>query len=240
MADNDTLAAPPPAEEPVAAPAADEAAPAKKKKTGLIIAIVAVLVLVLGAGGGWWYWQHQQKLKAAEAEAQLGNRLKAQLNYRKQNKPPIFVPLDEMIVNLPGKGGENYLQVKIVLRAGDSSVESKLKEFGPLVRDRVLTVLSSRSKDQLATVEGKQLLAREVALVINSIIEPQLTAIYVLQQEPSTADLRNLERLGAIPKEGSAGDRISAAAREAAAQFWRVTELDLPVQQVLFNAFVMQ
>jgi hypothetical protein len=29
-------------------------------------------------------------------------------------------------------------------------------------------------------------------------------------------------------------------AKEAAAQFWKVTEMDLPVQAVLFNALVMQ
>ncbi|MGB4010971.1 MAG: flagellar basal body-associated FliL family protein, partial [Zwartia sp.] len=101
------------------------------------------------------------------------------------------------------------------------------------------TVLSSRSVSELATVEGKAALSKDLALVINAIIEPQLTAIFVLQQDPSTADLRNLERLGAIPKQ-SDGASYSTVAREAAAQFWRVTEMDLPVQAVLFSAMVMQ
>jgi len=38
----------------------------------------------------------------------------------------------------------------------------------------------------------------------------------------------------------SAGERVGDAAKEAAAQFWKVTEMDLPVQAVLFNKFVMQ
>ena len=53
------------------------------------------------------------------------------------------------------------------------------------------------------------------------------------------ADLRNLERLGAIPKQGN-GTSYSTVAKEAAAQFWRITETDLPVQAVLFSAMVMQ
>ena len=91
-----------------------------------------------------------------------------------------------------------------------------------------------------AIVEGKTMMAREVALVINSIIAPQLTAIYILQQQPATADLQNLERIGAIPKETSTGKKITNEAARAAAEFWNVTEMDLPVQAVLFSAFVMQ
>ena len=93
---------------------------------------------------------------------------------------------------------------------------------------------------ELATVEGKTMMAREIALVINSIIAPQITAIYVLQQQPNTADMQNLERIGAMPKETSSGQKISGEAARAAAEFWNVTEMDLPVQAVLFSTFVMQ
>ena len=145
-----------------------------------------------------------------------------------------------MIVNLPGRGGEHYLHTKIVLRTADSSTESKVKQFLPVIRDKIITVLSSRQMQELATVEGKTMMAREVALVINSIIAPQLTAIYILQQQPATADLQNLERIGAIPKETSTGKKITNEAARAAAEFWNITEMDLPVQAVLFSSFVMQ
>ena len=159
---------------------------------------------------------------------------------RKENAPPIYIPLDEMIVNLPGRGGEHYLQTKIVLRTNDSSTEGKIKNFMPVIRDKIITVLSSRQMQELATVEGKVMMAREIALVINSIIAPQLTAIYVLQQQPGTADMQNLERIGAVPKETSSGQKITGEAARAAAEFWNVTEMDLPVQAVLFSSFVMQ
>ena len=53
-------------------------------------------------------------------------------------------------------------------------------------------------------------------------------------------DLANLERIGAIPKQTTAGERLSQTAIEAAAQYWKVTEMDLPVQGVLFDRLVMQ
>jgi flagellar FliL protein len=234
-----------------AAPAAGPATPAngentqeaeKPKSKKMLFIIIGVVVLLVAAVGGYMYMKSSEEArKIQEAEAKRPeNILKKQLTERKQNAPPIYIPLDEMIVNLPGRGGEHYLQAKIVLRTNDSATEGKIKSFMPVIRDKIITVLSSRQMQELATVEGKVMMAREIALVINSIIAPQLTAIYILQQQPGTADMQNLERIGAVPKETSTGQKISGEAARAAAEFWNVTEMDLPVQAVLFSSFVMQ
>jgi len=214
----------------------------KPKSKKMLFLIIGLIVVVAGGVGGYFYMQHNAELKRQqEAEDKRPeNILKKQLMERKENAAPIYIALDEMIVNLPGRGGEHYLQTKMVLRTNDGSTEDKIKTFMPVIRDKIITVLSSRQMQELATVEGKTMMAREVALVINSIIAPQLTAIYILQQQPATADIQNLERIGAVPKETSSGQKITGEAARAAAEFWNVTEMDLPVQAVLFNTFVMQ
>ena len=228
------------------APAADshnqEDAPPPKSSKKFLIIVIALVVLIGGGIGGYMYLDHSAKVKKEHEEEanRPENILKRQLTERKENAPPIYIPMDEMIVNLPGRGGEHYLQTKIVLRTADSGTESKIKQFEPVIRDKIITVLSSRQMQELATVEGKTMMAREIALVINSIIAPQITAIYVLQQQPNTADMQNLERIGAMPKETSSGQKMSGEAARAAAEFWNVTEMDLPVQAVLFSTFVMQ
>ncbi len=215
---------------------------AKKQKKKKLMMIVAAVVVLAGAVGYYIYHKNNEEAArhAAEEAQKPENILKKQLSERKANATPIYVPMDEIVVNLPGRGGEHYLQTKIVLRTGDSSTEGKIKDNLPQIRDRVITVLSSRQMQEFATVEGKTMLSKEVALVINSIISPQLTAIYVLQQQPSTADMQNLERLSVVPKETSTGKKISVEAANAAAAFWNITEMDLPVQAVLFSTFVMQ
>ena len=219
---------------------AEEAQKPKGKKTLFII--VGLVVVIVAAVGGYMYMQHSAEVKRQQEaeEKRPENILKKQLMERKENAPPIYIPLEEMVVNLPGRGGEHYLQAKIVLRTNDSATEGKIKNFMPVIRDKIITVLSSRQMQELATVEGKVMMAREIALVINSIIAPQLTAIYILQQQPGTADMQNLERIGAVPKETSSGQKITGEAARAAAEFWNVTEMDLPVQAVLFSSFVMQ
>jgi flagellar basal body-associated protein FliL len=188
----------------------------------------------------WSQSQAEAKRKQAELEATPEYQLKKQMEFRKENKPPRFIKMDEFTVNLPGRGGEHYLQTTVVLRTGDAATEGKIKQFLPVIRDKIILVLSSRTMQELATVDGKNAMAKEIALVINSIIEPQLTAIYILQQRLESAELANLERIGAVPKQTTAGERLSQTAIEAAAQYWKVTEMDLPVQGVLFDRLVMQ
>jgi flagellar FliL protein len=243
MAEENTLpadaapAAPPPA----ATPEGEEGAPKKGKKK--LIFIILGAVVAIGGGVGYYMWSQQQaeaKRKQAELEATPEYQLKKQMEFRKENKPPRFIKMDEFTVNLPGRGGEHYLQTTVVLRTGDAGTEGKIKQFLPVIRDKIILVLSSRTMQELATVDGKNAMAKEIALVINSIIEPQLTAIYILQQRLESAELANLERIGAVPKQTTAGERLSQTAIEAAAQYWKVTEMDLPVQGVLFDRLVMQ
>jgi len=234
---------------PAAAPAAVNeeaaaaAAAAKGKKKKLIILGAIGAVVIIGAVVGYMMYAKgaaEKAAKQAELEQTPEYKLQQQLKFKKENKPPSFIKMDEFTVNLPGRGGEHYLQASIVLRTADGSTEGRIKDFLPIVRDRVILVLSSRTMQELSTVEGKNNMAREIALVINSIIEPQLTAIFILQQQPGTADMQNLERIGAMPPSTTAGEKLSQTAVQAAAQFWKVSEMDLPVQQVLFDKFVMQ
>jgi flagellar basal body-associated protein FliL len=151
-------------------PEAEEVKP--KSKKGLFI-IIGLVVVLAGAVGGYFYMQHKAELKREQEaeEKRPENILKRQLMERKENAPPNNIPLEEMIVNLPGRGGEHYLQTKIVLRTNDSATEGKIKNFMPVIRDKIITVLSSRQMQELATVEGKVMMAREIALVINSVEE---------------------------------------------------------------------
>ena len=79
-----------------------EAAPAKKGKLKLVIAAVCCLV-ILGAGAGGFFFMRGHG-EEAHAEAP-------------PPKPPSFVEVPDMMVNLVGGPGERvqYLKVKLVL-----------------------------------------------------------------------------------------------------------------------------
>jgi flagellar FliL protein len=104
-------AAPPPA----AVPEGEEGAPKKSKKKLIFILLGAVVAI--GGGVGYYMWSQSQaeaKRKQAELEATPEYQLKKQMEFRKENKPPRFIKMDEFTVNLPGRGGEHYLQTTVV------------------------------------------------------------------------------------------------------------------------------
>jgi len=96
---------------PVAAAEGDEPPP-KKSKLPLIIAIVVVLVLIGGGVGGWMWYSAKKKKEAEEAEQTLESRLKAQMQFKKENKAPTFVKMDPFTVNLPSKGGNTTFRLR--------------------------------------------------------------------------------------------------------------------------------
>lgn len=151
---------------------------------------------------------------------------------------PTLVPLGEFTVQLYTRD-EHYLQVKITLQCGTPTCPMNLREFNPIVRDRIILALGDTSIPDLKTASGKVALAKRLALVVNSIIEPELTAIHVLQNSAALSkDLDRLGRVGAIP--GVYGAEVSQNAVTAANQFWKVTENDLPIQKVFFADMVFQ
>src|SRR6266702_2024548 len=79
-----------------------EATPAKKGKIKLIIAAVG-FIAILGSGAGWFFFMRGHG-EEAHAEAP-------------PPKPPSFIEVPDMLVNLVGAPGARvqYLKVKIVL-----------------------------------------------------------------------------------------------------------------------------
>ena len=137
-----------------AAPAGD--APAKKKGKTLVIAAVAGVLLLGGGGAGAYFFL--AKGKGGEEQA-----ADAKPEKKAEKKAPVFVNLDPFTVNLQDEDGAHYLQVGIVLEATDAGVVDQIKLHMPVIRNRVLLLLSSKRADELLTLAGKQKLADEIA-----------------------------------------------------------------------------
>jgi flagellar FliL protein len=197
----------------------------------------ALLATVLGtsvglgvAVFGWFRYSKKTNIEQENAIKELEMRLNAQLQYKSEKGPTTLFPLEPFTVSVDTKDGKRQLRVEPLLKVSSDKVKVKVKEFLPVLRDRISTLLSSSSIEKLTSVEELEALGKEVALISNAVIEPQLTAIYVLQQQPSKTDLRYLEKIGAMPKDASGTVQMNPSAVQAAAQFWRISETDLPVQ----------
>jgi flagellar FliL protein len=86
-------------------------------------------------------------------------------------KPPVFTRLEQFTVNLQRSDGEDhYLQVEMDLQVADDKVIENIKLRMPQIRNAMLLLLSSKTADDLAPVEGKQKLAAEIVAQVNKIL----------------------------------------------------------------------
>lgn len=142
-----------------AADAGDSAAPKKSKKK--LFAMLAVLLLLAGGGGGGaWYFLGQNKGEHAKKKVE-------------PPAPPVFAALDPFTVNLQPDNGEQYLQVAMTLQVADQAQADLVKLYMPLVRSRLLLLLSSKKASEISTADGKKKLSEEIIAQLKQPFAPQ-------------------------------------------------------------------
>lgn len=149
-----------------AKPAVKGAEPAeapKKSNKALIIAIIVGVLLLTIAGGAAAYFLLAGKKAAPDA------------NHAGASTPsavPVFVSIEPYVVNLQQENGDQFLQVALTLQVNDAETADAIKTFMPLVRSRLLFVLSSKKASELVTVEGKKKLTAEIIASLNQPFTP--------------------------------------------------------------------
>jgi flagellar protein FliL len=132
-------------------------APAKSKKM-LVVILGVVLVLILGGGGAFYFISKQRA--AAYDEEEGGAPAKAVEAAHKS--PPVYLPLDNMVVNLANPGGDRVAQVGITLEVRDAKASDSVKVYLPAIRSGILLLISQRTAEQLLSPEGKEGLAQAI------------------------------------------------------------------------------
>lgn len=128
------------------------------KSRTLRLAFFFLLALGLaGAAGGAYYY--------------LSKRLGGELAVAKVEEP-IFISLDPFTVNLQPNGRSRFLHVAVTLKMTDAKSQSRLIQYSPEVRSRVLNVLSNRTAESLLSGDEKATLATEILAALNQPFAP--------------------------------------------------------------------
>ena len=148
--------------------AAEAGKPPGKSKKMLFIIIGVVLLLVLGGGGAFIFISKQRAAAAAAAEeggeapAAAHAPVAAPVAHNDPKTPPVYLPMDNMVVNLADPGGEKVAQVGITLEVIDAKASDQVKAYMPTIRSGVLMLLSQRTAEELLSPEGKQKLIDDI------------------------------------------------------------------------------
>jgi flagellar FliL protein len=82
----------------------------------------------------------------------------------------VLIPIDTFVVNLAGDGGARYLKVDLELELTSNDVVAELEKRKPQIRDIIITLLSSKTYDQLDSQEDKDFLREEIKNTINGFL----------------------------------------------------------------------
>jgi flagellar FliL protein len=137
-----------------------EGAAAPKGKLKLMIAVVGVL-LIVGGGAATWFLFFRHHGEEAHAEAAPA-------------KPPLFVEVPDMMVNLTGAPGERvqYLKVKVMLEVKEEKQVEAIKPSMPRVTDIFQTYLHELRPADLNGSAGLFRLKEELTKRVNLALAP--------------------------------------------------------------------
>jgi flagellar FliL protein len=143
-----------------------EAAPAPKGKLKLIIAAAGVLI-ILGGGAATWFFFFKHSGEEMHAEGP-------------PVKPPVYVDVPDLLVNLIGLPGERvqYLKVKVVLEVKEDKQVEAIKPAMPRVTDIFQTYLRELRPSDLNGSAGLFRLKEELTRRVNAAVSPtQINAV---------------------------------------------------------------
>jgi len=138
-----------------------------KSKLKLIIMVVGVLA-ILGGGAATWFFFFRHHDEEAHAEM------------APPPKPPVFVEVPDILVNLAGNPGDRiqYLKVKVVLEVKEEKQIEAIKPSMPRVTDIFQTYLRELRPADLTGSAGLFRLKEELTRRVNTAISPsQVNAV---------------------------------------------------------------
>ena len=167
----------------------DEEAGDEKKK-GLPIKLILIVVGVLAlAGGGYFAYTNFFQEEVAEETSEEGKegeegekgengkegeKGKEREGGEELGDPPpdvgVMFTMNPFVVNLAGSSGKRFLKVTVTLELSEPEVNAEFEENLQKITDSILVLLSSKTFDDVYSVEGKFKLKDEITTRTNRFL----------------------------------------------------------------------
>jgi len=154
-------------------PTEESAAPkVSRRKLIIIVAAASLLLLAVGGSAAWFFMKASSAHESDDEDAPVAEaksaadakgkgKGKAKENV-KDRKPSAFMNLDTFTVNLQSEGNDRFLQTTIVFELSDEKTAELIRTQMPIIRSRILLLLSSKNPAELNSLQGKDKLAEEI------------------------------------------------------------------------------
>ncbi len=168
-------------------------APPKKFKKKLMLTAAAIILLIAGGAGALLLMAPPPSESIIAAEKALAERKEMEAL---AHKPPKFIGLGTFTANLIREEGDRYLQVAISLKVTKPELEEKIKANDPEILHRVNMLLQSKRPSELASFEGKEILAQQIREQVEYVLGLRKTAPIISAEQSNNPDTLSTARGG--------------------------------------------
>jgi len=173
--------------------AEEENAQESKKSNNMlmiIIIVVLILLLLLGAtavilltGGNDEATISSKEPQAKEQYTSTQQRRSSSTSNiersRHLNDIGILYPLNTFTVNLKSDAGRRYLKVTMSLELEGEELSLELDNKSPVLRDRIIRILTSKTLEEISSKKGKQKVETQIMDTLNAMItDGRIKGIY--------------------------------------------------------------
>lgn len=169
----------------------EESAPQEKKSGNMlmiIIIVVLVLIIILGAVAFLFIGGDDeaavsstpvQQEKPKKSVKKSSNYNSGDEDLRSLNEIGILYPLDTFTVNLKSDSGRRFLKTTISLELEGEELSLELDAKAPVLRDRIIRILTSKTLEEVSSKKGKNKLSMQIMDTLNSMIsDGRIKGIY--------------------------------------------------------------
>lgn len=143
---------------------------APKKSKVKLIAIIVLALALLGGGGYYAYITFIKPPPAEEAEEAVEGEAGQPGEPQPEIALGVMASLDPFIVNLADSAGSRFLKVSVTLELSSPEVQVEVNENIQKIKDSILILLSSKSFEDVYSLQGKFKLKGEITTRVNRFL----------------------------------------------------------------------
>lgn len=131
-----------------------------EKESSIISKIGKIFLLVIGIG-----------FQVILAYYVVGHNYKSIHKFLQpdKKKPGVFYEIKDIVVNPANTKGERYLLVSLGIELNDEKSLEIMKNNNPVIRDRIISILSRYNVSQLSSLNGREELKKSLLSTLNHI-----------------------------------------------------------------------
>ena len=135
---------------------------APEKKGGFLKLMIIILgVVILGGGAGYFFYGKNALAKYGQKPA---------VKEEKKIEVGPTLALEPFIINVSGSTSR-YVKISVAIELENEKAVEETKKIGPVIRDKMLTVLASKSPETFLDVNARNGMKKELSEAVIKLFE---------------------------------------------------------------------